>query len=252
MVSARGSVAAVEPRPHRPWIIAHRGASAAKRENTLAAFAEAAKLGADAVEFDVRRTVDGELVVHHDAVIPDVGVIVELTAATIAARAPWVPTMAAAIEASGDMWMNIEIKNSPFDPDWDPDDSIVEAVLAHLASSGGADRVLLTSFNPQTAAHAAGRLPGLQTGLLTDLAVDPISSVAMAAAAGHAALNPHAATLEGGTAAAVVERAAAVHVGVVPWTVDDPAEIRRLAEVGVTGILTNVPDVALAVLEPQG
>src|SRR2546426_332500 len=51
----------------RCLVIAHRGASAAAPENTLAAFRLAADLGADAVELDVRRTVDGQLVVIHDA-----------------------------------------------------------------------------------------------------------------------------------------------------------------------------------------
>ena len=48
-------------------VIAHRGASRAERENTVAAFRRAAEMGADAVELDVRRTADGVLVVHHDA-----------------------------------------------------------------------------------------------------------------------------------------------------------------------------------------
>ncbi|MBM3696502.1 MAG: glycerophosphoryl diester phosphodiesterase, partial [Actinobacteria bacterium] len=59
--------------PGRPWVIAHRGASAAFPENTLAAFRAAAALGADAVELDVRRTADGHPVVHHDAVVPGAG-----------------------------------------------------------------------------------------------------------------------------------------------------------------------------------
>ena len=249
MVSARGSVAVVEEQPHRPWIIAHRGASAVRRENTLAAFVQAAELGADAVEFDVRRTADGHLVVHHDAAIPEVGVIVQMSRDEIAARAPWVPELSEAIEACNGMWMNIEIKNSPFDPDWDPGETVVEAVLEHLALTHQADRVLISSFNPGTAARAAGRLPGLQTGLLTDQAIDPLSSVAPAAAAGHATINPHVETLRGENAAKLVGLAAADHLGVVPWTVDDPDEITRLADAGVAGIITNVPDAAVRALQ---
>ena len=52
-------------------VIGHRGASAAHPENTLAAFAGAADLGADWVELDVRRSADGVAVVHHDADLPD-------------------------------------------------------------------------------------------------------------------------------------------------------------------------------------
>ena len=47
-------------------IIAHRGASAEAPENTLAAFALAADLGAEGIEFDVQSTVDNELVILHD------------------------------------------------------------------------------------------------------------------------------------------------------------------------------------------
>jgi len=53
-----------------PEIIAHRGASRERPENTLAAFNRAAELGADAVELDVHLTKDGRLVVHHDPTVP--------------------------------------------------------------------------------------------------------------------------------------------------------------------------------------
>ena len=56
-------------------VIAHRGASAVARENTLEAFRLAAELGADWVELDARRTADGHVVVHHDAELADGRVI---------------------------------------------------------------------------------------------------------------------------------------------------------------------------------
>ena len=49
-------------------IVAHRGASREAPENTLAAFAKAIEIGADMIEFDVRRAADGRLVVSHDPV----------------------------------------------------------------------------------------------------------------------------------------------------------------------------------------
>ncbi len=54
-----------------PAVIAHRGASKAFAENTVAAFRGALAMGADMVELDVRRTADGRLAVHHDARLPD-------------------------------------------------------------------------------------------------------------------------------------------------------------------------------------
>lgn len=53
-------------RPHRPLVVGHRGSAGAAPENTMAAFRMAADAGADMIEFDVRMTRDGELVVHHD------------------------------------------------------------------------------------------------------------------------------------------------------------------------------------------
>ena len=55
---------------HRPQIIAHRGASRERPENTLDAFGRAAELGADAVELDVHLHADGTIRVHHDPVLP--------------------------------------------------------------------------------------------------------------------------------------------------------------------------------------
>ncbi len=214
----------------------------------MPAFREAARLGADAAEFDVRRSADAVLVVHHDAAVAGVGPIVSIPADELRRRAPWIPTLDEVISACAGMWMNIEIKNSPADPDWDPDDSVLEAVLAHVERAEASDRVLISSFNPNTARRAVGRLPGLQTGLLVDRVVDALQAVEIASEAGHAALHPYWESLEGAAATAVVEAAGRAGIGVVPWTVDDAAEIRRLAEAGVTGIITNVPDVARTTL----
>jgi glycerophosphoryl diester phosphodiesterase len=72
-----------EPFP-RPAVVAHRGASSELPENTLAAFEEAARVGADMVELDVRLTADGVPVVLHD---PELG----RAAARAGARPPRPP-----------------------------------------------------------------------------------------------------------------------------------------------------------------
>ena len=69
-------------------VIAHRGASKAFPENTVAAFRGAAAMGADMVELDVRRTADGYLVIHHDARLPDGRVIYDLRARELPPRCP--------------------------------------------------------------------------------------------------------------------------------------------------------------------
>src|SRR5438045_594778 len=72
----------------RPLVLGHRGASAAARENTLAAFTRAREMGADGVELDVRRTADGVLVVHHDPDAEGVGLIRSVTFADLRAARP--------------------------------------------------------------------------------------------------------------------------------------------------------------------
>ena len=74
--------------PSRPLVLAHRGANRLARENTVDAFVRARELGADGVELDVRRTADGVLVVHHDAAVEPVGLLVEQPFAEIRAALP--------------------------------------------------------------------------------------------------------------------------------------------------------------------
>src|SRR5215212_2876995 len=108
-------------------VIAHRGASRAEPENTIRAFRRAARMGSDAVELDVRRTLDGALVVHHNPGLPDCRVIAATDAADLPAS---VATLEAALDACAGMWVNVEIKNDPAEPDFDPDDTIADQTMA--------------------------------------------------------------------------------------------------------------------------
>ncbi len=81
------------PLPTRPWSIAHRGASAYARANTLAAFRKAADLGADMWEVDFRVTADGAVVAFHDAELADGRTLNSLTRAELARSDPDIPDM---------------------------------------------------------------------------------------------------------------------------------------------------------------
>lgn len=223
-------------------VIAHRGASRAARENTLEAFAKARALRADAVELDVRRAGDGALVVHHDPTVEGLGALVTVSLAEIRAHAPWIPTLDEAFDACEGMWVNVEIKNLPLDPDWDPDETLATAVAELVGRAGIHGRVVVSSFNPGALAKVRDVDATIATGLLTVGVIDPMAAVEAAAEAGHAAIHPDVTSL--GDARAVVVRAGELGLGVVPWTVDDADEIVRLAEAGVVGVITNVPDVA--------
>jgi glycerophosphoryl diester phosphodiesterase len=226
-----------------PQIIAHRGASRAERENTVQAFRRAAELGADAVELDVRRTLDGELIVHHDAHLGDGRALVELPAAALPAH---VPTLAAALDACAGMWVNLEIKNSPDDPDHDPGDRVADAVVDHLrarrAAGDGVERWLISSFRRATIEHVHAAWPALPTAWLT---VDvPDGAVDDLVRHGHRALHPW----YGFVTAELVERCRVAGLALNTWTCDEPDWIRNLAAWGVDGICTNVPDLAREVL----
>ncbi|MFP4512511.1 MAG: glycerophosphodiester phosphodiesterase [Acidimicrobiales bacterium] len=222
-------------------VIAHRGASARRPENTIAAFEAARAIGADAVELDVRRTRDGVGVVCHDAHLPDGRLICGLDAAEIPAG---VPRLAEALEACAGMEVNIEIKNLATDPDFDPDQAMADHVVDTVVAMGLVEQIVVSSFGFAAIERVRGLEPRLRTAWLVVGADRAEVLVDRAAAHGHAGIHPHWAMVD----ASLVERAHEAGLFVNTWTVDDPHEMRRLAELGVDGIVTNVPDVALAAL----
>jgi len=234
--------------PHpsgRPWIVAHRGARLVRGENTLEAFRAARALGADAVELDVRRTADEALIVTHDAALPGWGrPLVEMTRDEVRRVAPHMPDLAEAIEACAGMWIDVEIKNAPFEPDWDPDATTTSRVAGLIKAQGSADRVLITSFDPNSVTTALDA--GMRAGLLVIRSVDPIES--LTAVPGIEMILPNVSALAGVRAAEVVAAAADRGIEVGVWTVNDPVEMRRLAAEGVGAVATDDPGLAAAVL----
>ncbi len=223
-----------------PRVFAHRGASQRAPENTLEAFRLAAELGADGVELDVRRSADGFLVVHHDPHLGDG----RLIAATRRAELPGsVPTLGAALDAcevfaGGDWRVNVEIKNDPGDPDFDPADAIADQVIAELVARDRDDRWLISAFRWEVIERCRSLAPAIGTAWLS-IEV-PAGTPERLAAAGHRALHPYYRLLD----EEVVARCHASGVEVNVWTCDSPSAIRRLAGWGVDGFCTNVPDVA--------
>ena len=181
----------VSPDRKSTLVIGHRGASAARPENTIEAFRHAATLGADCVELDARRTADDRLTVHHDAVLPDGRAIVQVVADDLPES---LPTLTDALAACAGMGVNIEIKNDRHDPDFDPDDMVAVAVADLLSGPDAVlpvERVLVTSFNPATIAVVRQRAPHVPTGRLTMNGHDLAGRIERTAAAGHSAINPY-------------------------------------------------------------
>lgn len=219
-------------------IIAHRGASCAEPENTLPAFRRAVAMGADGIELDVRRTADDRLVVHHDPRLADDRVIRETRRHDLPVH---VPELAAALDACDGAFVNIEIKNDPNEPDFDPTDWVAHRTLALLERRGADARWLVSSFRFETVRRCRQLSPRLRTAWLVDAVDDAV--VSRMVAAGLTAVHPWVAHLE----AEHVRRAHAAGLAVNTWTCDDPGRIGELLAWGVDGICTNVPDIALAV-----
>jgi glycerophosphoryl diester phosphodiesterase len=227
--------------PEGPAIIAHRGASATHTENTLEAFTAAHLLGADGVELDVRRSVDGHLIVIHDATYPDGRPVAHTPAAE---RPPHVPSLADALDAAKPCWVNVEIKNLPHELGYDPDEALAIDTARFLTDGPPSATVLVSSFTPPTLAAVQRTAPQLNTALLLFATGDPAATVAEAASAGHAAIHPFDPMVD----ISLVDGAHNAGLAVNVWTVDAPDRIRELADLGVDGIVTNMPDVAARAL----
>jgi glycerophosphoryl diester phosphodiesterase len=222
-------------------VLAHRGASAVKPENTVEAFCEARRMGADGVELDVRRSADGALVVYHDATIPGSGPISALRVRDLPAG---VPLLEAAVAASGDLLVNIELKELPGEVGYDPSHPLAALVADFVIQGHLTGRVLVSSFDLAAVDAVHAIEPLIVTGWLTGSGYNQQEALETVVDRGHQALNAHHA----GVSSQLVANAHRLGIAVNTWTVDDPEEIRRLARAGVDAIITNRPDLARQVL----
>lgn len=238
-------------------IIAHRGASAVAPANTAAAFEKAVALGADAIEFDVHLSADGVPVVIHDFAVDattdgtgrvaemDLSQLQQLDAgayfdSTFAGER--IPTLEEVLQAFGDcLLLNIELKStSP------RDNGLERVVLALVEQYELGSRVLLSSFNPFSLRRAKRIAPHVRVGLLyaPDLPLF-LSRAWLAPLFPHEARHPEHIMVD----ARYMRWARRHGYRVNAWTVDDPDEMRRLIGLGVSGIITNVPDVLREILD---
>lgn len=240
----------------RPVVFAHRGASAHAPENTLAAFALAGHLGAPAIEFDVKLSRDGHVVVIHDPTVDRTtdghGRVHEMTLADLRAldagakfsaecRGERIPTLDEVFEmTSKKLFMNVELTNyaTPFD-------GLVDAVAGLVKRHGTGKRVMFSSFSPANLFRAWRLLPDAPRGQLSL----PGASGAWQRAAGSLipvqAEHPFYADVTARTVGRAHARGRRVHV----WTVNDPAEMRRLFALGADGIFTDDPALGLGILQ---
>lgn len=242
-----------------PLVVAHRGASGAAPENTMAAFELAVEMGADMIELDVHATKDGHVVVLHDAVVKrtttgDItGSVVWYTLEEIKTldAGSWkgpefageeIPTLHEVLSAfKGRTKILIEIKAENIE------DKVVEAIR----ETGTEDDVVIQSFNVEAVRRCRELLPEVPAGVLFSAPLlfgwssfnDKVISTAHDVNVDFVAVGRRAATPE------LVSMAKKNGFDVFVWTVNRTKDMAEMIEVGVDGIITNHPDVLIELLD---
>ncbi len=231
--------------------VAHRGASAYAPENTLAALRKAIARDADVVEFDVRSTRDGALVLLHDATLDRTTDVRRV----FPGRSPWrvadftyadltrldagswksqeyagerIPTLTEALEvlALGRMGALVELKA----PATSPGMTAAVAAVVHASSA----RSTVQSFDHMTMRKLKRAAPDVSVGLLGS----PARSLLPGLAEWADQVNPHHRRVD----RAYVDAVHASGMQCFAWTTDRASAMRRLARLGVDGVITNRPD----------
>lgn len=232
-----------------PIAFAHRGSSAHAPENTIAAFCLALEQGADAVELDVKLSRDGKIMVFHDLTLDRVtgvkGRFCERTFADLRSldAGEWfstrfkgerIPMLSEVFEAVGkNMVINIELTN--YDT---PGDALPEEVAKLVKEHNVEDRVIFSSFDPRNLVKIRQRLPESQTALLAHQGWRGAISRSLAWRwVSPRMLHPYCSDVDASFVRRVHRLGARMHV----WTVNDPAEMTRLANLGVDGLFTDDP-----------
>lgn len=222
----------------RPLIIGHRGAAADAPENTLAAFVLALEQNADGMELDVQLCADGVPVIIHDDTVDRTcdgsGRVAdlkldELRMLTIAGDHS-VPTLDELFAALGRRALyNVELKAAG-----GAAGGLAAAVAGCITRHGVGDRVLVSSFSPVAVRAARRHLPrAIPVAHLRERRAARLCHAFVPAEADH----PAARLVDASLMTWARRRGLRVNV----WTVDDPAEARRLIDLGVHGIITNRP-----------
>jgi glycerophosphoryl diester phosphodiesterase len=247
-------------------VIGHRGNSAHAPENTLESFAQAIALGADAIEFDLRVTVDGEVVVHHDPTVERTtgasGAVDRMTLAELRAldagstfsrdgashpyrgRGVQIPTLDAVLEAFPDVPLLIELKTA----------AASHLVRWTIERHGAGARCVLDAFDDRALApfHDSGMPLGAARGDVAALLVPALARIPWSRGRYAAVCTPlsyYGLPLPvSGFVRSLRPTGRVVHV----WTVNAPATALRLWRLGVRGIITDEPAAMLAARHDAG
>jgi glycerophosphoryl diester phosphodiesterase len=233
----------------RPLVIGHRGASAHALENTLTAFKLAREHGADGVELDVWRCASGEVVVFHDETLARLGgrdervtelPLVALRETTLRGGES-IPTLDEVLETlGGGALVNVELKTAGggdgegLGLGLELGPAVAEVIARHAAAA----RVIVSSFNPIALARFRVGAPHVATGLLFHAGqAAPLRGAWARHVLRPVAVHPDRHLCARESVARWRREGYAVNV----WTVDGEREVKRVAGLGVDGLITNDP-----------
>jgi len=240
----------------RPMIFAHRGACKYAPENTLASFDLAVKQGADAIELDVKLSLDEQVVVIHDQTVERTtdgkGKVNQLTLRELKEldagsffdekfRGEKIPTLDEVFETVGKrIFINVELTNYA-----SRRDQLVAQVAEIVRRHGLQKSILFSSFAPINLRRMKELLPEVPVGLLAlDGLLGALNRSSLFLSLSPAIIHPYLKDVDAELMAREQLRGRRVHV----WTVNAEVDMRRLQDLGVDGVFTDDPITALRVL----
>jgi len=242
-----------------PLVIAHRGDSAHRPENTLASFASALELGADLLELDIQLTRDGAVIVLHDPTLDRTttgrGPVREMDLRSVRAvsagyparfggtyageRVPTLPEVLGFVRDRARLM--VEIK--PDSVTEDAASGIEARAVEHIRRAGMESEVAFLSFSRRALLRCRDLAPEIARGHLFHRA-EPGEVLAGAREVQSDLVMPE----KGMLSDALRDRAREAGLKVATWVVDDPSELAALARFELYGIGTNRPGVLLDAL----
>jgi glycerophosphoryl diester phosphodiesterase len=217
--------------------IGHRGAKAYAPENTLTSFKKALEIGVDAVELDVRKTKDNQLVVIHDADVKRTtdgeGLVSELTLKEIkgfsAEEGEKIPTLQESLDfLDKKVKVFVELK----------EESVEEQVLSIVHERGLEKNVVIVSFLEEALKKVRALDKEIETGLIYAKHKNPVKAALELKANYLFALYRF-------THTANVEKAHQNGLKIIVWTINKPQEVEEYAKKGVDGIASDNPDILI-------
>jgi glycerophosphoryl diester phosphodiesterase len=233
---------------HKPFVFSHRGTHTefAKDENTIEAFRRTGTLGVSGVELDVRKTLDGHLIVHHDPhYFCNQSNAKKFIKNVKKEDLPvYIPSLREALAAC-DGWVNVEIKNNHHEVDFDETDGVADQVATELEEAGEIERFIVSSFRWETVTRIKALNPSIRTAYLTDGDDLFIENVAQKGAIEAIVNLIHSSNVDALHAKdscishELVQACQSKGIQISAWVVDCPNRATVLMNWGVNGLCTN-------------